>query len=849
MAAPSGSRRVRTQTARCLSLLLAGAACPAAHASDSAPAAAEFDPAFLRGSGGMNVDISRFAKGNPVLPGDYPVDFVVNARFVDRIGVRFVAAPGSETARPCFDRALLGRAGLSFPALDKALRQRIAALPAQACIDLSEISPEIAVRFDQARLELALDLPQALVTRQPRGYVAPEFWETGVHSATLRYDLSFFHADTSSSVANSAYLRIDAGANVGSWHLRHRFSLTLDEDGSDYDGVATFLEHDIPSLQSRLVLGDAFTDGTVFDSIGYRGVGIGTDDRMRPDSLSGYAPTVRGIARTTARVRISQNGVLLLETTVPPGPFEINDLFPTGYGGDLDVAILEADGSQQSFKVPFAALPQMLRPGMLRYELVGGEFRDGDIATGERFVQASLQYGLTDGLTGYVGGQAAGGYGAALVGLSWNSPVGAIAMDATWARTRMGAGAIADGYSLRASLAKTLAPTRTTLSLAGYRYSSGGFWSLQDALRLRAGRAANLRARERMQLTFNQTLPRRWGNLYLSGSSTRYWNSPGSVIQLQAGYNNTAPLLDSNINYGLAYSRQRDRRSGDTDNRLLLSLSVGLGNKPDSPQVSASIARVETNGEDALNGQLSVTGTVGRVPRLSYSLVATATPDHDALSVGLGYRGKRATLAATASAGTGFRQASFGMSGGLVVHPGGWTLTNQLEDTVAIVSAPGARGARVESGTGIALDGAGNAVIPFIRPYRVNDVSINPEGLPPDIELQSTSQQVAPRANAVVLVRFATTRGRAVAFTLALPDGRPVPFGASVRDASGAEVAMAGEYGVVFLRLPDRSGRLTARWGDGPASACGFAYALPESTAPVLESTQTCQPVLAENAP
>ena len=47
-----------------------------------------------------------------------------------------------------------------------------------------------------------------------------------------------------------------------------------------------------------------------------------------PDSQRGYAPVVRGIAQTNARVRIEQNGSLIYETTVPPGEFAIDDIYP-----------------------------------------------------------------------------------------------------------------------------------------------------------------------------------------------------------------------------------------------------------------------------------------------------------------------------------------------------------------------------------------------------------------------------------------------------------------------------------------------------------------------------------------
>ncbi len=138
---------------------------------------------------------------------------------------------------------------------------------------------------------------------------------------------------------------------------------------------------------------------------------------------------------------------------------------------------------------------------------------------------------------------------------------------------------------------------------------------MQDALRLRAGRFALTRQRERLQLNVSQDLPGQWGSLYLSGSATRYWDRPGQVLQLQAGYNNTAKVMRSNLNYGLSYVHQRDDRTGQTDERLLLSLSMGLGSRPDGPQLSASIARQDSGGEVDMTGQVSLAGTLRAAPR------------------------------------------------------------------------------------------------------------------------------------------------------------------------------------------------------------------------------------------
>ena len=65
--------------------------------------------------------------------------------------------------------------------------------------------------------------------------------------------------------------------------------------------------------------------------------------------MLGYAPQIRGYAKTNAKVEVHQQGNLIYQTTVTPGSFEINDLYPTGFGGELQVSIYETNGEIQSF--------------------------------------------------------------------------------------------------------------------------------------------------------------------------------------------------------------------------------------------------------------------------------------------------------------------------------------------------------------------------------------------------------------------------------------------------------------------------------------------------------------------
>jgi outer membrane usher protein len=206
---------------------------------------------------------------------------------------------------------------------------------------------------------------------------------------------------------------------------------------TQFDNIATYVQHDVAKLKSQVTLGDANTTGDVFDSVSFRGAQIATDDRMLPESLRGYAPVVRGTAGSNARVTIRQNGQVIYETSVSPGRFEITDLYATGYGGDLDVMVTEADGRAKSFSVPYASVAQSLRPGTTGFSATAGQLRDDSLETKPMFAQFTLQRGLTNLVTAYGGGVVAQGYVAADLGAALNTKYGAFSADVTGAQTQV----------------------------------------------------------------------------------------------------------------------------------------------------------------------------------------------------------------------------------------------------------------------------------------------------------------------------------------------------------------------------------------------------------------------------
>jgi outer membrane usher protein len=136
----------------------------------------------------------------------------------------------------------------------------------------------------------------------------------------------------------------------------------------------------------------------------------------------------------------------------------------------------------------------------------------------------------------------------------------------------------------------------------------------------------------------------------------------------------------------------------------------------------------------------------------------------------------------------------------------------------------------VGNANGLRVDRHGYAVIPYLTPYQLDTITLDPTGLPLDVQLEATSAQVAPRAGSVVLVKFKTESGRFVLIQATLEGGGTPPFGAEVVDGSGTPVGVVGQAGQIMARLPSRSGHLSLSWldDDGDEQRCTLDYSLPE---------------------
>lgn len=792
-----------------------------------------FNPAFFGNSRGQSVDLSKFERGNPLTPGTYRLDLYLNRNPVGSREIRFRAVGDGSTVKPCLSPDVLEQLGVNFTRLP--MEQAARALAAE-CLAPDELIPQSRFDVDLAELRADLSIPQLYLSQIKRGYVSPAEWDSGVNAGFLGYSNNLSDNRSRGQSNRQFYSGFNAGLNLGDWRLRHNGSYSYNDQSdsrqrSQYNALSSYLQRDVTPLQAQLTLGQFYTPGNLFDSIPYTGVQLSSDERMLPDAMHGFAPVVRGVADTTAKVSIRQGQNLVYETTVPPGPFAIDDLNNAGYAGDLNVTITEADGRTKTFVVPYTSIAQLLRPGNSRFSFSGGRYRDDNLDAPPGFIQATYQRGLSNLLTGYGGSILAQDYRALQGGLALSTRFGAVALDVTHSQASglsdslSGGAEQLSGRSLRLTYNKRIETTDTNFSAAAYRLSSEGYLNFDDYARLheRGSKTSAFKQRSRVQLSLSQPLGEHLGQLSFSGMAQDYWSEEqGRDVSYQLAYSNGYRWGS----FSLSASRTRSG-SGRMDNQYLLSVSLPLGGGRNSAYLTSSVS-YDSNRNHSLNTTLN--GSAGDQGHIGYSLYGSRDSYEGQNSSNYGgslrYDTAHANYSLGASRGENYQQANMAMQGTLVAHPGGINATASQGETIAVLEANGAKGAQVLSSGNAQIGSNGYAVVTGLRPYRRNDLALDPKGTSRDVELETTSQQVAPRAGAVVMLHYPTVVGRPILLKLVRDDGERIPLGAQVLTAAGETLTQVGQGGSAFLRGVEGQGELLVKWGERADQRCSVSYSI-----------------------
>lgn len=807
-----------------------------------------FDPAFIKsvnqGDPSSIPDLSLYSTRDAQAPGVYRIDVILNNSLQETADIRFVdkkdPVTGAQKLAPCLSIAKLTTYGLrseAFPTLRE---------DANGCADTSVI-PDLTTDFNFNTQQLLISIPQAALSTIAQGFVSPDEFDDGINALLTNYQFSSgkdYEAD------NEYYnLNLQSGLNVGPWRLRNLSTWNKSAGTkSDWDSVYLYVQRSIVPLKSTLVMGESTSLSSIFDSVPFTGIQLATDTDMIPESLRGFAPIVRGIARTNARIVIKQNGYQIYQAFVAPGAFEITDLYSTGGNGDLYVTVEESDGSRQNFVVPYASLPLMLREGQMEYEITSGKYRPYDGNIDEKpFTQATISYGVLSNTTFYTGLQAASNYQALAFGAGQNlGDIGAVSADVTTAWSSKKDEDKTSGQSWRIRYGKNILETGTNITVAGYRYSTSGYNTLSDVMNTysnRYGGYTSRSLRNRTNITVSQSLGAGLGSLSVSGIFEDYWDSKRHNNSLNIGYN--GGFRRFNYYAGYSYSRYSWGNNGsgryvEDDHVVSFNISIPLSEWLPNAYATYNATNSSPGSTDQY---VSLSGVALENHNLDWNVQQGYSNREDASGGIYGnYRGSAGSVNAGYSYAKNSQLINYGLSGGVLVHADGITLGQEMSETAVLVKAPGLKNVRLENDATIETDSRGYAIIPYVTPYHRTNITLDSTTLGNNMELPNTTQKVVPTRAAVVRANFAGNIGRRAFLILKRASGENVPYGATVTSTTdkNAQASIVSDGGMVYMSGLKDNGEVYAQWGSKAGQQCKAAYSLATEIEGIAQTTAVC---------
>jgi outer membrane usher protein len=153
-------------------------------------------------------------------------------------------------------------------------------------------------------------------------------------------------------------------------------------------------------------------------------------------------------------------------------------------------------------------------------------------------------------------------------------------------------------------------------------------------------------------------------------------------------------------------------------------------------------------------------------------------------------------------------------TGGIAVLGGNAFMSRRIEQSFAVVRIPDYPDVHVLADNQPAgrTNADGNALIPRLRAYDRNVISIDQRDLPLDAEIGTLKLEVVPYYRSGISVPFPIRRARAVTLTLQLANGNSVPAGALININN--HIYTVGYEGQAYVSGLNSANHLNVSWGD-----------------------------------
>ncbi|MDZ5731136.1 fimbrial biogenesis usher protein (plasmid) [Enterobacter sp. D2] len=729
----------------------------------------KFDSEIIQTRGLSPTLNDYFSKTPRFLPGTHSVQVQINGRDLGEAAVRF-----GEEGELCLDNDFIEFASM-FP---------LSINTEDTCNSIQNYYPKSTVRLLPNQNTVELFLPEEAVSTENN----LKKFSYGGTAGLLNYSL--FSSNTRNSGSGGLHYSqasLEGGLNVVDWSLRSRYILTDNSGKINSESLYTYAEHVFVKERKTLQVGQINSGSVLFRGAPIMGVGITTTSAL---VSNGSGVQVSGIARTDqSRVEIRQTGQLIYSILVPAGPFTLNDIPVLRTNTDLDVTVVEIDGSTNHFIVPASAVNRRGGAPDRGLMMSAGQLRNTRSDHGDPLVfNVSDGWSLSPGFNLFASGILSGKYQATGI-------MSEYILNQDWRLYASLAGSRSD-FDER--IWGTKEGIQTSISLAdniGLSFSTsrfdGEFRELTDALNIKYRGYNNV---------YNTTL--NWSSSLVGSLSVGYGYNQGS-----GDSGNSRNML---ISWGRPFGQtsisanwQRtisDNKNYRNDDLLYVNMNIPLGRtqnigtymRNQGPHTSYGVQNFGSLSQD-LNYILNADHDKGsRTDSINGGLNANLHYAH--LSIGAG------------SNSNGMSNYNGALSGGIAMHSGGITLSPYaIRNAFGIVrlSEPKS-GVEISTPQGsVWTDFRGQAVIPAMNEWRNSRIQVDANKLPQNMTLANGIKNMAVAHASVSEVNFKVLKNRRVMLNVKRSDGSLLQKGLAVVDTQGNYISTSVDGGNVFLTNAD----------------------------------------------
>ncbi len=559
------------------------------------------------------------------------------------------------------------------------------------------------------------------------------------------------------------------------------------------------------------------------------GIQINSDFSMRPDLITFPVPQISGTASVPSTVDVLVNNTRVLSQQVQAGPFAVPQPPVITGAGSVAVTVTDALGKQVTTELPFYASSDLLAPDLQTYSFEAGFVRrDWGILSndyGPLAAAATWRRGLSNDVTveGHVEGSD-GLYmgGAGVVANLFDFAAGHLAIAGS-------TGDRHDGAQLSVGIERNARPFSLVASAIFATRNFG------DIAAINGDPVAQLELNASAGLTLGQ-----YGALAVAYTAIDRDEKPFAVTSLAAPQPGFSPqglagsALPQPVQHAsilsASYSAQfggvslfatgyHDFARGGGDGAFI-GLTVPLGPRSSvTPSVQSSSGLV--------SAEVQATQSADLIGEWGYNVLAAADhPSHGfaqvsykapfaLVSAGVDQLGNETTVQAEA-------QGAFTLTDGEIFA------TNTIFDSFAVVDTNGVPDVEVERENLYAgkTDSSGKVLVPDLRAFEPNHLSIAPLGIPLDVSVPFTARDVRPQDRSGVVVKFPLKKSYGVLLKLVDDSGHPLAVGSAATVVATGTVFPVGYDGETYLTgLTEQNViKVEVERPDGKKCAVAFDY-------------------------